>query len=170
MLCSTEGSLCSFSGLPQVCRAKGGLGWAALTLNSQPCRRKHLQLREQSWWGGLETEVKPQVSVKLRHAAPGWGVSCPSSPGCTPLTRQFLSPSALHARAPQCPGWPGALCCSGHQPGRWAWAPEFLGPVKFEGCQRFILVRMFFKKAFIHHFIKERTTYCQDSRKDAVSE
>lgn len=52
-LSSTEGSLCSFFGLPQVCSDRSGLGWAARTPNSQTCiRTSPVERREQVGWAG----------------------------------------------------------------------------------------------------------------------
>lgn len=70
---------------------RGSVRWAAGTLHSQPCGRKHLQPREQSRWAGPQTQTaKLKMSVRLRHAAPGSGVPCPSSLCGTPFTYRVL--------------------------------------------------------------------------------
>lgn len=114
---------------------------------------------EQAGWAANPSS-KAEHECQAETRSPRFGSALCQLASCTPFTYRVLPPSGpCRSGLPRTRtvGCPAGVCCSGHQLGGWAWAPGFLGSERFEGCQCFILLGMFFKKGFIHHFIKERT-------------
>lgn len=55
VLCSTEGSLCSFSGIPQVCRDGGSLGTEFLAVHKEASPAERTEQVE--WTGNPRCEA-----------------------------------------------------------------------------------------------------------------
>lgn len=99
--------------------------------------------REQSRWAGLQTQsCKAEKECQAETCSPKFRSAWSHLPERCPTHLPTPPP-------PPCPcawtvGCPAEGCCSGHQLGGWAWAPGLLGSERFEGCQCFILLGMFF--------------------------